>query len=263
MAKIGVFDSGVGGLTILKKLMDEFPLEEFIYLGDTARLPYGSKSPETIRKYCEQVMSFLIQQKVDAIVIACNSASTQVPEKEWQGIPVFNVIDPGTESALKISKTLRIGLLGTRATVGSNVYHDRILKLSPDAKVFSQSCPLFVPLAEEGWIDDPITNLVVFRYIQPIITQGIDTLILGCTHYNLLANSIDRAIRSSHLEIQIADSAQALADALKNEFDSGRLQYAKKASLRILMTDESKHTNEWTQKILGLNLSENFETVVL
>jgi glutamate racemase len=263
MARIGVFDSGVGGLTILKKLMDEFPLEQFIYLGDTARLPYGSKSPETIRKYSEQVMSYLNTKNVDCIVIACNSASTQVPESQWQGIPVYNVIDPGAASALKISTNLRIGLLGTRATVASHVYTERIEKLSPLAKVFSQSCPLFVPLAEEGWIDDPITNLVVFRYLQPVFANNIDTLILGCTHYTLLMNSIDRAIRASGLEIQITDSAQALSDLLAVDFISGKLKASKVPALEILMTDDSKHTIDWTKKILGLNLTESFETIAL
>ncbi|MGZ5279028.1 MAG: glutamate racemase [Pseudobdellovibrionaceae bacterium] len=185
MAKIGVFDSGVGGLTVLKELAAHFPNEEFLYLGDTARLPYGTKSPETIRQYSEQILNFLTARKVDALIIACNTASSQVPEKEWLSLPVFNVIEPGAEFAVASSENKHIGVLGTRALVASGAYQKEILKLSPDAQVFAQSCPLFVPLAEEGWLEDPITNLIAYRYLHPLLESKIDTLILGCTHYPL------------------------------------------------------------------------------
>jgi glutamate racemase len=192
---IGVFDSGIGGLTVLKELAHQFPHENFLYLGDTARLPYGSKSPQTIRKYSEQNIHFLQKQNVKAIVIACNTASSQVPEKELLETPIYNVIEPGSLRALQLSNSKKIGLVATRATVQSQAYTKRIHSLEPKAEVFAQAAPLFVPLAEEGWDSDPITNLIVFRYLKPLLDENIDTLILGCTHYPLVKEKIESILK--------------------------------------------------------------------
>lgn len=261
MALIGVFDSGVGGLTVLKELASAFPKENFIYLGDTARLPYGTKSPETIRKYSEQILGFLRSYQIDIAVIACSSASSQVPEKNWQGLPILNVIDPGAGAAVKQSQSGRIGVLGTRATVSSLAYEKKIKILSPDAQVFSQACPLFVPLAEEGWIDDPITNLIAFRYLQPLLSQQIDTLILGCTHYPLLKNSIQKACGP---QVALVDSGAALCIELQELFAQGLLSVSReKSSIRFMATDLSSHTRTLAEQILAPLKVENFEMVTL
>lgn len=260
---IGVFDSGIGGLTVLKELSLQFPRESFLYLGDTARLPYGSKSAQTIRKYSEQNINFLKNQDVKAIVIACNTASSQVPEREFLGLPVYNVIDPGSQRALELSQSRRIGILGTRATINSDAYAKTILNLQPEAKVFSQACPLFVPLAEEGWDSDPVTNLIVFRYLSPLMQEHIDVLVLGCTHYPILKNSISRVTGSS---IELVDSGEAIARWLEKDFTAGRLQKRDDKSPRkieILTTDYSTHFNDMAQKILKPAKADDFRVVDL
>lgn len=260
---IGVFDSGIGGLTVLKELALQFPQESFLYLGDTARLPYGSKSPHTIRKYSEQNIEFLQNQNVKAIVIACNSASTQVPEREFAGLPVYNVIGPGSQRALEVSEGLRIGVLGTRATINSQAYTKHIHSINPHAQVFDQACPLFVPLAEEGWDSDPVTNLIVFRYLNSLMQNNIDTLILGCTHYPILKNSISRVTGSS---IALVDSGEAIADWLEEDFMAGRLLRRKDPAPRtveVTTTDASAHFTDLAHRILKPVKADDFRVVNL
>lgn len=253
---IGVFDSGVGGLTVLKALADYFPYESFLYLGDAARLPYGTKSPETIRAYSEQIMNFLAAKKVKAIVIACNSASSQVPESEWQGIPVYNVIIPGSEFALSLTRNGKIGVLGTRATVESNIYFRTLRSLNPEVEIHSQSCPLLVPLAEEALLDDPITNLIAYRYVQPLMAYGIDTLILGCTHYPLLRESIQKACGN---KVTLIDSGLSVSEKICRDFMK-RVMIPEKPNERtitVLSTDLSSHTEAWARAILSpLHIAE-------
>ncbi|MFN7730206.1 MAG: glutamate racemase [Bdellovibrio sp.] len=249
---IGVFDSGVGGLTVLKSLRTEFPKQEFIYLGDTARLPYGAKSGETIRQYSLQNIRYLASLNVQAVVVACNSASTQVTESELEGLPIYNVIDPGVTAALAVTQNNSIGLLGTRATVESHVYQTRLKKQAAllgkdDLRIFAQACPLFVPLAEEGWTGDPITNLIVYRYLHPLLHEEVDTMILGCTHYPILRNSIERAAGKA---VNLVDSGKALANLMKQDFANGRLKPSASPSLRVLMTDLSSHLQKWAFEIL-------------
>ena len=257
---IGVFDSGIGGLTVLKELCEHFQNENFVYLGDTARLPYGSKSPDTIRRYSEQNIEYLRKQHVKAIVIACNSASTQVHEPEIAGLPIYNVITPGAKRALQLTQNNRIGVLGTRATILSKAYTEKIHALNPKVDVFSQACPLFVPLAEEGWDNDPVTNLIVFRYLQPVMQNHVDTLILGCTHYPILKNSIYKVTGSS---VELVDSGTAIADWLKEDFNSGRLQTSdtKDRHIDIMTTDSSEHFAKLGARILAPNLINTFNIV--
>ncbi|WP_374032800.1 glutamate racemase [Bdellovibrio bacteriovorus] len=258
---IGVFDSGIGGLTVLKELALQFPHESFLYVGDTARLPYGSKSPQTIRKYSEQIIQFLEKQNVKAIVIACNTASSQVSEREIDGLPIYNVIEPGSQRALELSSGKRIGVLATRATVNSQAYTHKIHALDPQAQVFDQACPLFVPLAEEGWDSDPVTNLIVFRYLSPLLQNHIDTLILGCTHYPILKNSIARVTGSS---IELVDSGEAIAQWLSRDFKSGRLGPNKSNEPRridIMTTDSSAHFTEMAQRILKPAKADQYAVV--
>lgn len=260
---IGVFDSGIGGLTVLKELALQFPEENFLYLGDTARLPYGSKSPQTIRKYSEQNILFLKNQNVKAIVIACNTASTQVPEHDLNGLPIYNVIEPGSQRALELSPTKRIGVLGTRATINSKAYTKKILQYNPEAQVFDQACPLFVPLAEEGWDSDPVTNLIVFRYLSQLLQNQIDTLILGCTHYPILKNSIARVTGSA---IELVDSGEAIAHWLERDLTQNRLERNRTGiprRIEILTTDHSAHFTEVALRILKPARADEFRVVDL
>ena len=217
---IGLFDSGIGGLTVLKSLLQAFPNENFVYLGDTARLPYGSKSPETIERYCLQNIEFLKARGVKAIVVACNTASTVLLTRPRDfGIPVYNVIEPGADAAIKSSNGGRIGVLGTKATVQSKSYVRAIHSLKNDATVFQMACPLLVPLVEEGWEDDPLTNLVIYRYLQPLIEAKIDTLILGCTHYPALRNAIAKVAGPN---VELVDSSLAIAELIKRDISALR-----------------------------------------
>jgi glutamate racemase len=186
MAPIGVFDSGVGGLTVLKHLCQTFPAQSWIYLGDTARLPYGTKSGVTIHTYTEENLRFLSQFNCQAFIIACNSASAQFPENSFSGRPVFKVIQPGAIQALRETRNGKIGIIGTKATVNSGVYEKELRSLGFTGELISQACPLFVPLVEEGMFHDPATDLIIDRYLRPMRDAGIDTLIMGCTHYPLL-----------------------------------------------------------------------------
>lgn len=251
---IGVFDSGVGGLTVLKELVQNFPDESFVYVGDTARLPYGSKSAVTIRRYSEQIIHFLKRNDVKAVVIACNTASAQVPEADMFGLPIYNVITPGAKQALAKSRGLRIGVLGTKATIASQAYEKRLRDLEPQVEVFNQACPLFVPLAEEAWDGDPITNLIAFRYLQPLMQMQVDTLILGCTHYPLLKNSIFR-VTGPHVEL--VDSGEAICKWIREDILNGRIKASapKERSVTLLTTDQSELFNQIAQKVLTTSLT--------
>jgi glutamate racemase len=258
---IGVFDSGIGGLTVLKVLAERFPHESFLYLGDTARLPYGSKSPQTIRRYSEQNIRYLLSQGVKAVVIACNSASSQFTESEFEGVSVYNVIHPGSCKALSLTKNKKIGVLGTRATIKSAAYTQELLCLDENVEVFSQACPLFVPLAEEGWDHDPITNLVAYRYVNPLVQTGIDTLILGCTHYPILKESIRKVTGQG---IQLVDSGEAIADLMAQDRERSRFKPAPAEvlqNIQILTTDSSEHFTSLARKTLDPVPAHEFRVV--
>lgn len=247
---IGVFDSGIGGLTVLRVLRARFPQENFVYLGDTARLPYGTKSPATIRRYSEQNVRRLVESGVKAVVIACNSASTQMRESRLNEVPIYNVIGPGARAAVATSTRKRIGLIGTRATIASRAYEEEIRHLDPSIEVSSQACPLLVPLAEEGWDADPVTNLIVYRYLQTLMQQQIDTLIMGCTHYPLLEGSIQRVTGSA---VALVDSGEAIAAEMRVDLSEGKwvANGETKGSLRLLLTDGSGTFRDLSKKILG------------
>ena len=233
---IGLFDSGIGGLTVLKSLWSALPQESFIYLGDTARLPYGSKSAQTIERYCLQNIDFLLKRGVKAIVVACNTASTVLLDRKSEfSVPVYNVIEPGAQAAVKASRTQQIGVLGTKATIAAKSYVRAIHRLDATATVFQQACPLLVPLVEEGWEDDPLTNLVIYRYLQPLLQAGVDTLILGCTHYPALHQGIAKVAGPN---VQLVDSSQAIAKLILEDFASGRLKpSAKRRHTDFFTTD--------------------------
>lgn len=191
-APVGVFDSGVGGLTVAREIMRNLPSEKIVYFGDTARVPYGSKSRETVIRYSRQIIRFLQEQQVKAIVVACNTASAFALDavRDEFDIPIIGVIESGARVAAEETKNKRVGVIGTVGTVGSGIHAEFLKKLDPEITVFGKACPLFVPLVEEGWLHDPVTVEVASRYLKELQEKEIDTLILGCTHYPLLRSTI-------------------------------------------------------------------------
>lgn len=210
---IGIFDSGVGGLTVFREIRKRFPHEDLVYFGDTARVPYGPKSKDTVIRYSIQNVQFLAQLGAKIVVIACNtSSSVALPALEKRfSIPILGVIEPGAIAACRATKNHRIGVIGTEGTIKSDAYRLEILKRAPGYEVLSQPCPLFVPLAEEGWIDHPATWVIAQEYFNHLKGAGIDTLVLGCTHYPILKTTIQRAIGP---EVTLVDSAEVVAEHL-------------------------------------------------
>lgn len=213
-APIGVFDSGVGGLTVAKEIMYQIPNEKVIYFGDTARVPYGNKTKETVTKYALQIVRFLKTQNVKAIVVACNTASAYALEEIEQAadVPVIGVVKPGAKMAVEATKNRKIGVIGTRATIGSETYTTYIRQLNPDVEVIGKECPLFVHLVEEGLWEDPVTEEIARRYLTDLIDLGIDTLILGCTHYPLIRKTVQRIMGEN---VRLINPAYETARELK------------------------------------------------
>ncbi len=196
-APIGVFDSGVGGLTVVKEILDQLPQEKIIYFGDTARVPYGNKSADTVTRYSGQIIRFLLSKGAKTIVIACNTASAVALEevKKEFDVPMLGVVKPGAKAAAEATKNGKIGVIATEATIRSEIYSKFLKKTDPQVTVYAKACPLFVPLVEEGWTNnDPITEQVVARYLSELCEKDIDALVLGCTHYPLLREMIQRAV---------------------------------------------------------------------
>ncbi|GAB4336147.1 MAG: glutamate racemase [Calditrichia bacterium] len=202
---IGVFDSGVGGLTVVKQLMRRFPNENIVYFGDTARIPYGSKSEETVTRFALENSAFLLEHDVKMVVVACNTASAISIDflKKVLPVPVIGVLQPGAAAAVQYTQNQRIGVIGTAATIRSGSYRREILKRKPEVQVVSQACPLFVPLVEEGWIEDEATYLIARRYLQPLLENSVDSIILGCTHYPLLKPVLAKIVGKS---VKLVDS---------------------------------------------------------
>ena len=217
---IGVFDSGVGGLTVVKEIMHQIPGESIIYFGDTARVPYGSKSKATIIRYTRQIIRFLLSKNVKAIVIACNTASAfalETVQKEFD-IPIIGVIKPGANMAASSTKNGSIGIIGTEGTIRSQIYNEYLSELNPQVNVYGKACPLFVPLVEEGWTEDDVTYQIAKRYISSLIECNIDTLVMGCTHYPLLRDVIKRVVGDEVILVNPAlETAKSLKELLMNQ----------------------------------------------
>lgn len=208
---IGVFDSGVGGLTVVRALMERLPFESIHYFGDTARVPYGVKSVETIAHYTTQIAEFLLEKQVKLLIIACNTmaaVSSQVV-RDLSPVPVLDVIEAGALNALAATQSRRVGVIGTPTTVNSNAYGRAIHQIEPDARVISQACALFVPLVEEGWLDHPVTRLTAQEYLKPVLAEKVDTMVLGCTHYPLLKPLLADVAGPG---VALVDSAEAMAE---------------------------------------------------
>ena len=214
-APIGVFDSGIGGLTVAREIMRNLPSEKIVYFGDTARLPYGSKSKDTIIRYSRQIVRFLQSRGVKAIVVACNTASAlalDTLEKEID-IPIIGVVKPGARVAAQATESKRVGVIATEATIRSGLYTKLIQEIDPEISVIGKPCPLFVPLVEEGWRKDPITEMIARRYLEVLQEQDIDTLILGCTHYPLLRKLIGDIMGD---KVRLVNPAYETSMVLKN-----------------------------------------------
>ena len=211
---IGVFDSGVGGLTVAREIMRQLPGERLIYFGDTARVPYGSKSKETITRYSRQIIRFLQEKGVKAIVVACNTASAlALPQIRTEiAIPIIGVVKPGAKVAAETTRNGRIGVIGTEATIGSQIYTRVIHEHNPKAEVIGKPCPLFVPLVEEGWRKDPITEEIARRYLDSFQSSDIETMSMGCTHYPLLRSTLRRILGES---VTLVNPAYETAQSLK------------------------------------------------
>jgi glutamate racemase len=207
---IGIFDSGVGGLTVFKEITHLLPGEELIYLGDTARVPYGTKSPRTVLRYAVEAASFLVEQRVKMLVVACNTASSvALPVLEEQfSLPVIGVIEPGARKAVTVTRGGKVGVIGTEGTIKSGAYTRAIQALDPAIEVSAIPCPLFVPLAEEGWADHQVAYLAASEYLSSLMAKGIDTLVLGCTHYPLLKDTLRKVLGNG---VELVDSAQETA----------------------------------------------------
>jgi glutamate racemase len=254
---IGVFDSGIGGLTVVKALQELLPGEDIFYLGDTARVPYGNKSAETVERYSLELAGILAQENAKTIVVACNTVSSvAIPKlRTSMSVPVIGVIEPGAQAAIAMTRNRHVGVIGTRATVRSGAYENALRALNVHVRVSSRACPLLVPLIEEGLLDDKLTDMTIARYLDPMIADGIDTLVLGCTHYPLLANAIGRALGS---EIRLVDSARNCAAAVKELLDRQSLAAppANKGRLRVALTDAADNFLSVAKQALQLEIEE-------
>ena len=257
---IGVFDSGIGGLTVLRHLMAMLPDEEFVYLGDTARVPYGNRSAETVRLYADQCVSFLLSHDVRLIVVACNTVSAVALEhlRDRCPVPIVGMIEPAAKEAAQQSTSGVIGVIGTRATINSNAYNLAIHRHRPDAHVLSTACPLFVPLVEEGWLDTPATELVVQTYVTDLVQANVDTLVLGCTHYPLLAPVLQRALPATTL-IDCGACAAVEAHRLlltQQHHIEKATSTESKERLRVFVTDTTPMFAALASTFLGMQIED-------
>jgi glutamate racemase len=254
---IGVFDSGVGGLTVVKALRDLLPNEDIFYLGDTARVPYGPKSPETVQRYAVELAEILTQKNAKTLVVACNTVSSvalPLLTKKFP-VPVIGVIEPGARAALQATRNRHIGVIGTRATIRSGAYEKALRAADKGVRVSSRDCPLLVPLIEEGLLNDDVTDQIIMRYLEPMLADEIDTLVLGCTHYPLLTNAIARAVKR---QIKLVDSAQNCARAVEEILDreSLRATPSSRGELHVALTDAADNFLNVARDALQLSFGE-------
>jgi len=237
---IGIFDSGIGGLTVVKELIKELPTFDFVYFGDTARTPYGNKSNETIERYAREDVDFLLKQGAKLIIVACNSASTMFINglKKEYDVPIFEVITPAVEEAVRISKNKKVGVIGTRATVNNNVYEQLIKLQDGKMQVHHQACPLLVPLVEENWIAKPETRMILRKYLAPLKQKQIDTLILACTHYPLLREIIKHKAGS---RVKLVDPAQATINKVKRYIADSKINLPQNSKRQYFVSDLTPH----------------------
>lgn len=257
-APIGVFDSGVGGLTVAREIMRNLPNEKIVYFGDTARVPYGSKSKETVLRYSRQIVRFLRTQHVKAIVIACNTASAMALEEIQQeiDIPIIGVVKPGAQVAARTTKNNRIGVIGTDATVSTHIYRELIQQINPEIEVIEKACPLLCPLVEEGWLKDQVTDIVLTRYLSGLLEEGIDSLIMGCTHYPLLRSTINRLVGESvNLVNPAYETALCLAELLKAHGIANDGHEEEEFPYRFFVSDMAERFTDFANTILPFDVT--------
>ncbi len=255
---IGVFDSGLGGLTVLKEINKRLPKEDIIYFGDTARVPYGHRSKETIMKYTFQAIDFLLTKDVKAIVIACNTATARalLEAQEKYTIPIIGVIDAGAKSAVEYTKNKIVGVIGTSATINSQAYNKVIHSINKDVQVIGKACPLFVPLTEEGWANDEIASMAAHKYLDELVKAGVDSIVLGCTHYPILKRTIGEAVGK---DIKLINPAKETALSLKEILEEKSMlsEREEEGFCKYYVSD----INEQFSKIAGEFLKREIATV--
>jgi glutamate racemase len=255
-APIGIFDSGIGGLTVAKAVIDALPNEDIIYFGDTARVPYGIKSEETVRAYALQITNFLLKRGVKLILIACNTVSASAKEEIIQAagdIPVLDVITAGTKNAVSLPNHEHIGVIGTLGTVNSQAYVKSIHAYDPNIKVSQQACPILVPLAEEGWIDNEVALQTLHHYLDDFDDSGIQSLILGCTHYPLFKDVIPKVLKNGNIEI--IDSAESIAESAKVKLDGLGILNKSGGDFQCFVSDRPQRFHELAERFLGRKLN--------
>lgn len=254
---IGVFDSGIGGLTVVSALRRLLPNESIFYLGDTARVPYGGKSAATVQRYSQEITALLLQENAKAIVVACNTASALALPllQEQLPVPVTGVIAPGAHAATVATRNGHIGIIGTRATIKSGAYENALRQLEPSHRASARACPLLVPLIEEGWLETGVTDEVLMQYLHPLLEDGIDTLVLGCTHYPLLRPAISRLLGDA---VTLVDSAENCAAAVRELLVRDNLPAPASAigSLQVALTDPPDAFLEIAHRALQLEIGE-------
>lgn len=254
---VGIFDSGVGGLTVVRQLRALMPNESLLYLGDTARVPYGTKSPDTVIRYAEKCAALLVERGVKLLIVACNTASAFAVQAltDSMDIPVVGVIHPGAREAVLATRIGKVGVIGTVGTVGSGAYQRAIASLREEIEVVARPCPLFVPLAEEGWVRGPVPEAVAKEYLTPMIEAGVDTLVLGCTHYPLLADTVAKTMGP---RITLVDSASAVARQVQEVMRQQALcvNQDSEGTIRFLVSDAPDSFRRTGQQFLGHDLDD-------
>jgi len=252
---IGVFDSGIGGLTVVKELMRELPREHIVYFGDTARVPYGTKSKESIIRFSKENVALLLRHKVKMVVVACNTSSSVALEalRRQFRLPIIGVINPGAKKAAQVTRNKKVGIVATMATINSRSYAKNIRVFDRSIRVFGKACPLFVPLAEEGWFHKPVTFQIAREYLKAVKNFGVDTLILGCTHYPLLKSVVQKVIGR---KVKLIDSAKEVAFEVKALLKTTGLERKGKGKpVRLfLVSDEPEHFLKQARRFLGYEI---------
>ena len=254
---IGVFDSGIGGLTVVAALRALLPNESIFYLGDTARVPYGGKSAATVQRYSLEIGNLLLEENAKTVVVACNTASALALTRLEETLPVTvtGVILPGARAAIAQTRSGHVGVIGTRATIASGAYERALSSLNAEVRVSARACPLLVPLIEEGWLESSITDEIILQYLAPLMNDGVDTLVLGCTHYPLLRNAIARLAGD---KIALVDSAQNCALAVRDLLERENLRAAEgdRGALRVTLTDPPDAFLRVAREALQLDVGE-------
>ncbi|MCB9757029.1 MAG: glutamate racemase [Candidatus Omnitrophica bacterium] len=254
---IGVFDSGLGGLTVVKALMRRLPQEDIIYFGDTARVPYGTKSRESIIRFSKENVALLLKRQVKMIVVACNSSSSHALAalRETFDVPIIGVIEPGCRAAVKATKNKKVGIIATPATINSYAYPQEIARLDSSIKVLGQACPLFVPLIEEGWSAKMVTLTIAQEYLKKMRQSQIDTLILGCTHYPLLKTTLRKVLG---VKVKLVDSAEEVVHDVRAVLTNKAAGYAgsRKGTVQFLVSDEPAHFQKLARRFLGFDIQD-------